>query len=195
MDYNFPPMQKALTSKLQIVGEITMQKHKQSNFWLKKWNLLLQWAEDLGFISRRTLSRLYAKGKLTGEDKVTNIIANAGLNVLCQILAGDYADTGAITHMALGDGVDTPATDDTTLFNEVYRNETASSTSSVNVAICTAFYTETEIDGTFTEFGNFIDGDAGADTGELWSHVNVSWTKSDEETFTVACRYTLTNSA
>jgi len=180
-------------SRLQIKGEISVQARKQSNWGLKKWNLMLRSLEAIGIITRHTLERFYAKGTLIREYKTTNIIANAGLNAICEILAGDYADTGAITHMALGDGVGTPAVGDTVLFNEVYRNATASSTSSSNVAICTAFFTETEIDGTFTEFGNFIDATGTVDTGLLWSHVNVAWTKTDEETFTVACRYTLTN--
>lgn len=182
-----------LRSKLQIKGEISVEVRKQSNFWLKKWNLLLRSLERSGIIARSTLEHFYCKGGLKREYRTTNIIANAGLNAICEILAGDYADTGAITHMALGDGVGTPAVGDTTLFNEVYRNVTASSTSSSNVAICTAFFTETEVDGTFTEFGNFIDGTGTIDTGLLWSHVNVAWTKTDEETWTVACRYTLTN--
>ena len=187
------PSSNQVKSKLQIVGEISVQARKQSNFLLKKWNLMLRSLEALGIITRHTLERFYAKGALVREYNVKNIIATAGLNAICQILAGDYADTGAITHMALGDGVGTPAVGDTVLFNEVYRNATASSTSSSNVAICTAFYTETEIDGTFTEFGNFIDGTGTVDTGLLWSHVNVAWTKSNTETYTVACRYTLTN--
>lgn len=187
------PSSTKVKSKLQIVGEISVQAREQRNFWLKKWNLMLRSLETLGIITRHTLERFYAKGMLVREYKVKNIIANAGLNAICEILAGDYADTGAITHMALGDGVGTPAVGDTTLFNEVYRNATASSTSSVNVAICTAFYTETEVSGTFTEFGNFIDGTGTVDTGLLWSHVNVAWTKTNTETYTVACRYTLTN--
>ena len=187
------PSSNQVKSKLQIVGEISVQARKQSNFLLKKWNLMLRSLEALGIITRHTLERFYAKGALVREYNVKNIIATAGLNAICQILAGDYADTGAITHMALGDGVGTPAVGDTVLFNEVYRNATASSTSSSNVAICTAFYTETEIDGTLTEFGNFIDGTGTVDTGLLWSHVNVAWTKSNTETYTVACRYTLTN--
>ena len=180
-------------SKLQIKGEISVQAREQSNFWFKKWNMVLRSLERSRIITRHTLERFYLKGRLTREYKTTNIIANAGLNAICEILAGDYADTGAITHMALGDGAGTPAVGDTTLFNEVYRNATASSTSSSNVAICTAFFTETEVGGTFTEFGNVIDGTGTVDTGLLWSHVNVAWTKSDTETFTVACRYTLTN--
>jgi hypothetical protein len=182
-----------LSSGVSIIGEITAEIHEQKNKFLQFWNQFLERLFDFGLINRETLHRLYAKGKFLRSQKIKNVIANVGFNVLAALLAGEYADTGAINKMALGDGVGTPDVSDETLFNEVYRNEKASSISSVNIAIITAFYTESEVDGTFTEFGNFIDGEAGADTGLLWSHVNVSWTKSDTETLTVQCKYTITN--
>ena len=148
---------------------------------------------ESGLISRELLERLYKKGKKIKEFKKNNIIANVGFNVLLAILSADYASAGKLTHMALGTGTGTPSVTDTILFAETYRNEIASSTTSGNVGIYTAFYTELEVDGVFTEFGNFIDGTGAADSGELWSKIQVSWTKTNLESLTVQCRYTFTN--
>lgn len=186
-------IKKTTKKQAYFVGEISSFVHRQDKALHKLWNKFLRGCEKIGVIGRATLEKYYSKGRLVRADKDYNIIANAGFNVLAQILTGEYADTGAITHMALGDGVGAPAVGDVALFNEVYRNPTASSTSAANVAICTAFFTEVEVDGVFTEFGNFIDGEAGADTGELWSHINNAWEKTDMETLTVQCKYTLTN--
>lgn len=130
---------------------------------------------------------------MVGETTKHNLIANVGLAVDAQIRVGEYMGTGEITHMALGTDTTLVSVADTTLGNEVYRNAVASGTSSGQTAILTAFYTEVEVDGTFREFGNFIDGTGSADTGVLWSHVNVNWTKTDEETLTVQCRYEFAN--
>jgi len=184
---------KNTKSKIQITGEITSIKHRQTNPILRAYNAFLRGLYASKILSRKGLENLYCKGRKVSEQTDYNIIATVGFNVLAQILSGDYADTGQITHMALGDGVGTPAVGDTTLFNEVYRNATASSTSSGAIAICTAFYTEVEVDGTFTEFGNFIDGGAGVDTGLLWSHINVNWVKTSSESLTVQCKYSFQN--
>lgn len=178
---------KNIKNELKITGEITMTKHAEAKGVFKLWNKLLRGLYSAKILSRKGLVSLYVRGKKLEEVKDYNIICTTGFSVLAQILVGDYADTGQITQMALGDGVGTPAMADTALFNEVYRNNTASSTSSGAVAILTAFYTEVEVDGTFTEFGNFID-----DT-ELFSHINVNWVKTSSETLTVQCRYTFAN--
>jgi hypothetical protein len=182
-----------IKGKVSITGEITATIRKQTKKHLQLWNRFLNLLFKLGFIDRETLFRFYAHGHFIRSQKITNIISNAGFNVLAKILAGEYSDAGLINKMALGDGAGTPNVSDTTLFNEVYRNNKASSTSSANIAIITAFFTEIEVDGTFTEFGNFIDGTDTVDTGALWSHVNVSWTKSNSETLTIQCKYTLAN--
>lgn len=93
--------------------------------------------------------------------------------------------------MALGTGVGTPGASDTTLSTEAYRNDTASCTDSSNILYLTAYYTETECDGTYTEFGNFIGGTDDPDTGSLWSHIaGFSWVKPNTAVLVVSCQYT-----
>lgn len=180
-------MSQSIKATGKVQANIKATRRIQKNKFLQKYNAFLRKIEQMGMITRQTLFKLYAHGKTVAVYENKNIICDAGFAALVAILGNDYGGSGAITEMALGDGVGTPASGDTALFNEVYRNATASSTSFGPTVICTAFYTESEVDGTFTEFGNFVD-----DT-ELWSHVNISWTKTDTETLTVQCTYTLAN--
>jgi hypothetical protein len=177
----------------RVKGEITAKIYDQSKLnWLqKKINALLN-----RYRKRfPELMKFYQLGSLKFVDEHKNVICNAGFNCICKILTGDtgYAGDGKINKMALGTGTGiTPAASDTTLDTEDYRNDTASATASSNIAYLTAYFTEAECDGTYTEFGNFIDGEAGADTGSLWSHIaGLNWVKDDTVVLVVSCRYTL----
>lgn len=175
------------TQNISIKSEITARAYNQStlNSIQRFWNKIV-----LGFHLNK--KRWYILGELKWTDLRTNVICNAGFNAICKRLDGDNTYTGEITYMALGTGTPTPAAADTTLATEVYRNATASSADSANVVYLTAYYTEAEVNGTFTEFGNFIDGTAGAGTGQLWSHVaGFSWVKDALTVLTVSCKYTL----
>ena len=176
-----------------VVCNIFADVHRQDNPVFRAYNAVLEGMYNLGLISRTTLFENYKKGKVVRKYKKKNIIAHVGFEVFWKILAEEYAGAGALNYMALGTGVGTPTTADTTLFTEVYRNVRAGSAVSSNVGIYTAFFTESEIDGNFKEAGNFIDGTAAADSGILFSKIQVDWVKSNLESLTVQCRYTLTN--
>ena len=175
-----------MKTKLKIKGEITLKKYDQTSlsFIQTLWNRIVVKLN----LNRK---RFYLLGNLLATETKQNIICNAGLNVLARLLANDNTYTGYITKMALGSGTGSFDGTETTLYTEVYRNATASYTSSGAIAYLTGYYTETEVDGTFTEFGNFIDGAAGADTGQLFSHLSVNWVKSNTEAWVVDCKYTL----
>ena len=93
--------------------------------------------------------------------------------------------------MVLGTGIGSATTNDTQLITETYRNDTASGTHADNVAYLTAFFTQTEVVGTFKEFGNVIAGTGSANTGSLWSHLaGLNWVKDNVTTLTIDCKYT-----
>ena len=172
--------------KIKITGEITARAYNQKtlNPLQRLWNKLV-----IAFELNK--KRWYILGELIWVDERTNVICNAGLNAICKRLHGDTTYTGEITKMALGTGTPTPAVGDVKLATESYRNDTASGTSSTNIAYLTAYYTEAECNGTYTEFGNFIDGGAGADTGQLWSHTaGFSWVKDATTVLVVDTKYT-----
>jgi len=141
-------------------------------------------------------AKYYIKGTPKWQTESHNIISNAGHEVLNKILAGEYAGAGFLNYQALGTGVAvTPAATDTTLDTEVYRNETASTSVSGEELNVVAYYTESEIDGTFTEFGNFIDGTATTDSGYLWTHhvPDTAWVKTLFDLLVIEITYTSTS--
>ena len=154
----------------------------------KKW-AILEVLQSVGYIIP-TLG-----GKAFTEQK--NLIATVGRSVLAERLAGGVTYTGEINYGAVGTDNTAPANGDTTLGAEVFRKVTASQTFSDNIAYVDFFYSASDFDtgvtGTIEEFGNFIDGGAGADSGQLWSHiVTGGWTKTGTESLFVSCEYTIT---
>lgn len=121
-----------------------------------------------------------------------NLITTRGRSVLVGLLAGDSTYTGEINYGALGTGTTAVANSDTKLETEVYRNLTASQAFSDNIAYIDFFYEATEVDGTFTEFGNFIDGSETVDSGRIFSHLLTGgWVKPNTQSLFVSCQYTL----
>lgn len=146
-----------------------------------------------GDVSYETAKELIEKGKSPDFEK-HNIIVTVGRAVLAELLSGGATYTGEINYGALGTGVaPAPANSDTQLSNEVFRKLAASQTFSDNIAYIDFFYTASDTDGTYTEFGNFIDGGAGANTGQLFSYIATgNWVKSSSESLFVSCQYTIT---
>jgi|GEM_PF-2445328 len=177
--------------KVGVVGELTAIWRQQTNPVLRQWNKLLESLNKEGLISRKRLYELSFLGKEIKREKVKNVICKTGFNAVCRRLANDTTYTGIINKALLGTGT-TPATDsDTKLETETYRNDIASGTAGDNIAYITAYFSETEVTGTFTEFGNCIDGTASADTGKIWSHkTGISWVKDSVTSLTVDQKYT-----
>lgn len=134
----------------------------------------------------------YQLGVLVNADIKQNVVCNAGLEAITKLLTGDTTYTGEVNKMALGTGTTGSASaTDTALETETYRNDTASGTDDSNIAYLTAYFTEGEVNGTFTEFGNFIDGTATADSGQLWTHLKgLNWVKDSLTVLVVSCKYT-----
>jgi len=145
---------------------------------------------------RKTYLEMVAELKrlfLVRECVVYNLIAITGRAVIAQRLANDTTHTGIINYGALGSSATAPTNGDTTLTAEVFRKVVASASDTDNVAFIDFFYSKSDTNGTYEEFGTFIDGAAGADTGQLFTHaLTGSWVKTASESMTVACQYTVT---
>lgn len=122
-----------------------------------------------------------------------NLITTTGRNVLARLLTGDTTYSGQINYGALGTQVSpSPANGDTQLGTEVFRKLVSSHSASNNVAFVDFFYTASDTNGTYTEFGNFIDGTGSANTGRLFSRLATGgWVKSAFESLFVSCQYTI----
>jgi hypothetical protein len=133
-----------------------------------------------------------AEGNIVRQVEKENVICTAGLTVLANNLTDPSPDNDPrVNYCALGDDNSTVSASDTTLGNEVYRNTVASQTNSGAEAYITAFFNQTETDGTYEEFGLFINGSGTANSGQLLSHVTQSITKGATETLTIDVTITL----
>ena len=118
------------------------------------------------------LLNLYTEKGLVRFDGVnTNLVAAVGREVFARRLAGDVTYTGEITFGALGNAVSPTFTNASTqLNNEVGRKAVSDSAYDSNIAYIDFFFASGDIaDGTYTEWGTFIDGTATADSGQAFS--------------------------
>ena len=174
-----------------VVGEITATFRRQDNVFLQKYNNFIDLLYSNKIISGKTRFKIKAHGRIIKQDIKKNVICNAGFNAICKLLTGDTTYTGEINKALLGTGVGSASASDTTLINEAYRNDIASGTDGANIAYITAYFSEAEVNGTFTEFGNCIDGTGTVDTGQLWSHLaGLNCVKDSVTSLTVDCKYT-----
>lgn len=183
---------KKTKENIAVVGDITAQFYDQSGLTKAQivWNRLVE--------KMRTkypgIMKHYVLGRLVNEQRRFNVICNAGFNALIRRLVGDVTYTGHLNKALLGTGAGTAVAGDTQLINEAYRNDIASGTDNNNIVLLTAFFTETECAGTFTEFGNVIDGGLGANTGKLWSHLTgLNWVKDSNTVLVISQKYTFTS--
>lgn len=185
-----------LALKIPVKGEVAMRMYEQKDlpmFW-KLWNKTLERLDSAGLISRRTLKKYYKLGELVQEESWKhNVICNAGFNALARRLANDNTYSCNVNKMGLGTGSGAFDGNETQMYTETYRNNIASYTASGAIAYLDAYFTETEVTGTFTEFASFIDGGSGANTGVIFDHKQVAWTKTVTNVLAVDIRITFAN--
>ena len=124
--------------------------------------------------------------------KATNIIPTTGRNVLARLLAGDTTYSGEVDYGALGDGVSPSFTNSSTeLDSEQFRSQADSQAFDENISYIDWFIASGDVaDGTYTEFGAFIDGSAAADSGQAFSLLATGgWVKSGS--MFISAKYTL----
>lgn len=124
------------------------------------------------------------------EYYLENLICLVGRSVIAQRLSNDTTYTGVINYGLLGTGSTAVNASDTTLETEVFRKITAPTSFTDNQAFIDFFYSKSDTNGTYNEFGTVIDGTASADTGQLFTHaLTGGWVKSSNESMTIAVIY------
>lgn len=129
----------------------------------------------------------------TQEFLLHNITTTIGRNVLARRLSGNTTYTGIVNYTALGTNNTAPAITDTQLGTETYRKALSSGTYSNNIAYLETFYTAAEVSGTFEEYGMFIDGNAAANSGQIFNRFIQTITKSVVETMNVQSTVTFSD--
>ncbi len=90
-----------------------------------------------------------------------------------------------VNKAALGTSTTTPATSQTQLVAEVYRNNIASKSNIANIGYATAYFNATETSGTYREAAIFSNGTATANSGVMVSRVAINVTKTTSQTLTI----------
>jgi len=121
---------------------------------------------------------------------VHNLITNNGLNVLASRLSGSSTFSGQVNFTALGTSTTAPVGTDSQLGNETYRKALSAGTFLNNIAYVETFFNPTEVTGTFEEYGNFIDGNSGANTGVLFNRFTQTVSKTNTESLNVLSQIT-----
>jgi hypothetical protein len=133
-------------------------------------------------------------GKIIDSSETHNIIVDDALAEYCKAIANKRATVPYINYGALGTGIPNVNPAQHKLVNEVYRKVTSSLSCLDNAIFADFFFTASEVAGTFTEFGNFIDGTAVKDSGTLNSSVATGgWVKPISLSLFISCEYHLNN--
>lgn len=123
---------------------------------------------------------------------IRNILPTSGRSVLARLLTGDTTYTGEINYGALGNGATPVFTNASTkLKAEQFRKQAASQSRDGNIVYVDWFIASADVaNGTYTEWGAFIDGTATVNSGQAWSLLATGgWVKSGS--MFIAGRYTI----
>lgn len=121
------------------------------------------------------------------DNKIMNG-TNTGLNLVLNRLNSDNTYSLNINYADIGTGTNTPAISDTTLQTAVSRTPKANGTVTGSVLSLFFFWADANLaNGTYREFGAFVDGTATISTGQIFERAlfAVAYTKATGEDTTV----------
>ena len=129
---------------------------------------------------KEIIDNLISNGFVLNYSENHNIVPTVGRNVLARLLAGDTTYSGEVDYGAIGNGVSPTFTNaSTALSNEIYRKQASSQGFDDNISYIDWFIASGDVaDGSYTEFGAFIDGTASTDSGQAFSLIAIPITKS-----------------
>lgn len=150
---------------------------------------------------RITKYRAGTKEILWQSEWMPNLVVNGdgyGLNLIAQRLIGTNTYSLNISHGEIGTGIGTPAATDISLGTPIARQAYAlrSIGASLSIAELQFFFTDSQLpNGTYREFGTFVDGAAGTATGRLFNRIlfSTAYTKATGEDTTIEVDFTLSN--
>ena len=117
-----------------------------------------------------------------------------GRNIIARRLAGDNTYSLNVTHGEIGTGTAAPTSGDIALTTPTLRTSSPVTSVANNVVTLQFFFADALlVNGTYYEFGTFIDGASGLGTGRMWNHVlfGTPYVKSAGEDTTVEVDVTI----
>ncbi len=126
-------------------------------------------------------------GKLKSRDVISNLVVDSGRAAIADALRGNLQNgRGVITFAAVGTGSASPTAGDVKLQTEIARKQVSIRSSSGKTASFKTFFNQTEANGVLREIGLFGDSaDAVVDSGTLYARLNISRTKTSNDTLTI----------
>ncbi len=121
--------------------------------------------------------------------------ANTGKTIILQRLIGINTYSLNLNHADMGTGSTAPSAGDIALQTPVARAAVASGAMSGNVATLQFFFADANLaNGTYREFGSFIDGTGTVSTGKIFNHAlfGVPYVKASGEDTTIEMQVTIT---
>lgn len=119
---------------------------------------------------------------------------NTGRNLIAQRLASINTYSLNITHADIGTGITPPANSDTQLGTPIARAPVTLQVVSNNVVTLRFFFSNALLpNGTYTEFGTFVDGSGAVSTGKLFNRIlfGAAYTKATGEDSTFEVEITI----
>lgn len=162
--------------------------------WIKENSKEVKMLREYARYGNETILKMLKKsGVLLDFDVKHNLVVTEGRNVLARRLAGDVTYTGEVTDGALGNQA-SPSFNNTstTLGNEIGRKAASDSAYDDNIAYVDFFFASGDIaNGTYTEWGTFIDGDGSTPgDGQAFSLLATGgWVKSGS--IYISSKYTI----
>jgi hypothetical protein len=132
------------------------------------------------------------------SDWYSNLImlgVNTGKTLILQRLVSINTFSLNLTHADLGTGTNSPATNNTALQTPIARAAVAIGSVSGNVATLQFFFSNAVLaNGTYTEFGSFVDGTSSVSTGKIFNRAlfGVPYAKGSGEDTTIELQVTIT---
>lgn len=144
----------------------------------------------------RFVKRDARTGAIVSDRAYRNVVPTVARAAIAAQLGASGTYPAKITYAAVGSSGTAPAAGDTQLGTETYRKAVAGASNVSNVLTATAFFNESQANGTLAEAGLFGDGSSSqatstANSGILFSHVAISETKTSSETLTITWTLTI----
>ncbi len=142
-------------------------------------------------------SRASASKILRLTDWMQNLVVsgtNTGRNLIAQRLGGQNTYTLNVTHADIGTGTNAPANSDIALQTPTVRSGVANQIVAGNVVTLQFFFPDSLLpNGTYQEFGTFIDGASTISTGKLFNRIlfGTPYVKNAGEDTTVEVQFTI----
>lgn len=128
------------------------------------------------------------------ENLIVSGAGGYGRNIIARRLAGDNTYSGNVKYGEIGTGTASPANSDTALATPTARTSIVTGSVSNNIASLQFFFSDAALaNGTYHEFGSFIDGTSTIGTGRMWNHVlfGTAYVKSTGEDTTIEVDITI----